>query len=602
MPLHRKSLIALVFATVAGVCAGAAPMRPTHAPHAMVASQHELASQAGVDVMKQGGNAVDAAVATGFVLAVVHPQAGNIGGGGFMLIRLNTGKFHFIDYREKAPAAAVRDMYLDAQGNVIPGASLVGYKAIGVPGSVAGLAYAQKKYGKLTLAQVMAPAIRLAREGFALSYEDAQDLRNPHYHLGEFAESRRIFQRDGKFYEQGETLKQPELAQTLERIAKNPDDFYHGEMARQLAAAVEKGGGLMTAKDLADYEAKEREPVHGTYRGMDIYSAPPPSSGGVALLEILNILEGYDLKKYGAGSAQATHLAIEAFRRAFYDRAEFMGDPDFARVPVAQLIDKKYGAAWRESVNPDKASASNGLQRPAIFNELERYAAVDGRRSPRLRSGQALVDGRAALATVNEPVNTTHYSVVDAEGNAVAVTTTLNESFGSAVTAEGLGFLLNDEMDDFTSKPGVPNLFGLLQGEANAIGPGKRPLSAMTPTMVVSNGKLLLVLGSPGGPRIITTVANVLLGILDYGLNVQQAVNAARFHQQWQPDWVYVERVGFSPDTLSLLRNMGHKLATEDPMYPSGYWSDAEVIEINPKTGERLGGTDARNNGKAVGY
>jgi gamma-glutamyltranspeptidase/glutathione hydrolase len=616
MALHRKSLIALVFATVAAVCAGAAPMRPTHAPHAMVASQHEVASQAGVDVMKQGGNAVDAAVATGFVLAVVHPQAGNIGGGGFMLIRLanetptsapstslragspgqmwGTAKFHFIDFREKAPAAAVRDMYLDAQGNVIPGASLAGYKAIGVPGSVAGLAYAQKKFGKLTLAQVMAPAIRLARGGFALSYEDAQDLRNPKYHLGEFAESRRIFQRDGKFYEQGEILKQPELAQTLERIAKNPDDFYHGEMARQLAAAVEKGGGLMTAKDLADYEVKEREPVHGTYRGMDIYSAPPPSSGGVALLEILNILEGYDLKKYGAGSAQATHLAIEAFRRAFYDRAEFMGDPDFARVPVAQLIDKKYGAAWRESVNPDKASASNGLQRPAIFNELERYAAVDGRRS--------MVDGRAALATVNEPVNTTHYSVVDADGNAVAVTTTLNESFGSAVTAEGLGFLLNDEMDDFTSKPGVPNLFGLLQGEANAIGPGKRPLSAMTPTMVVSNGKLLLVLGSPGGPRIITTVANVLLGILDYGLNVQQAVNAPRFHEQWQPDWVYVERVGFSPDTLSLLRNMGHKLVTEDPMYPSGYWSDAEVIEINPKTGERLGGTDARNNGKAVGY
>ncbi len=599
MPLHRKSLIALVFATVAAVCAWSAPMRPTHAPHAMVASQHELASQAGVDVMKQGGNAVDAAVATGFVLAVVHPQAGNIGGGGFMLIRLanetttsakpgqvrGTAKFHFIDYREKAPAAAVRDMYLDAHGNVIPSASLVGYKAIGVPGSVAGLAYAQKKFGKLTLAQVMAPAIRLARDGFALSYEDSQDLRNPKLHLGEFAESRRIFQRDGKFYEQGEMLKQPELAQTLERIAKNPDDFYHGEMARQLAAAVEKGGGLMTAKDLADYEVKEREPVHGTYRGMDIYSAPPPSSGGVALLEILNILEGYDLKKYGAGSAEATHLAIEAFRRAFYDRAEFMGDPDFARVPVAQLIDKKYGAAWRESVNPDKASASNGLQRPAIFNELERYASAHPQPAP-----------------AAEGSNTTHYSVVDAEGNAVAVTTTLNESFGSAVTAEGLGFLLNDEMDDFTSKPGAPNLYGLLQGEANAIGPGKRPLSAMTPTMVVSNGKLLLVLGSPGGPRIITTVANVLLGILDYGLNVQQAVNAPRFHQQWQPDWVYVERVGFSPDTLSLLRNMGHKIATEDPVWASGYWGDAEVIEINPKTGERLGGTDARNNGKAVGY
>ena len=573
----------------------AAPMRPTHAPHAMVASQHELSSQAGVDILKQGGNAVDAAVATGFALAVVHPQAGNIGGGGFMLIYLANGKatsaktaqiggsFKFIDYREKAPAAATRGMYLDAQGNVIPGASLVGYKAIGVPGSVAGMAYAQKKYGKLTLAQVMAPAIRLAREGFGLSYEDTQDLRNPKLHLGEFAESRRIFQRDGKFYEQGEILKQPELGQTLERIAQNPDDFYHGELARQLAAAIAKGGGLVTAKDLADYEVKEREPVHGTYRGMDVYSAPPPSSGGVALLEILNILEGYDLKKYGAGSATAVHLAIEAYRRAFYDRAEFLGDPDFARVPVAQLIDKKYGAAWRESVNPDKASVSNGLKRPEIFNELERYAS-------------------AQPATATEGSNTTHYSVVDGEGNAVAVTTTLNESFGSAVTAEGLGFLLNDEMDDFSSKPGVPNLFGLLQGEANAIGPGKRPLSAMTPTLVVNNGKLLLVMGSPGGPRIITTVANVLLGVLDYGLNVQQAVNAPRFHEQWSPDWVYVERVGFSPDTLKLLRNMGHKFANEDPVWPSGYWGDAEVIEINPKTGERLGGSDARNNGKAVGY
>jgi gamma-glutamyltranspeptidase / glutathione hydrolase len=611
MPLHRKSLIALVLLMVALVRAGAAPMRPAHAQHAMVVSQHELASQAGVEAMKQGGNAVDAAVATGFALAVVHPQAGNIGGGGFMLVYLANeklgaqgpqGRFHFIDFREKAPAGATRDMYLDEQGKVIPGASLVGYRAIGVPGSVAGLAYAQKKFGKLTLAQVMAAAIRLARDGFPLAYEDAQDLRNPRYHLGEFAESRRIFQRDGRYYEPGEILKQPELALTLERIAKSPDDFYHGEMARQLAASVAKGGGLMTAKDLADYEVKEREPVHGTYRGMDVYSGSPPTSGGVALLEILNILEGYDLKKYGAGSAEAMHLTIEACRRAFYDRAEFMGDPDFARVPVAQLIDKKYGAAWRESVNPDKASASQGLQRPAIFNELERYAWAKPALSRQTRARKSGAPNGWAMAMAQEPSNTTHYSVVDAEGSAVAVTTTLNETFGSGVTAEGLGFLLNDEMDDFTSKPGVPNLFGLLQGEANAIGPGKRPLSAMAPTMVVSNGKLLLVLGSPGGPRIITTVANVLLGILDFGLNVQQAVNAPRFHHQWSPDWVYVERVGFSPDTLSLLRKMGHQFATVDPLYPSGYWGDAEVIEINPKTGERLGGTDARNNGKAVGY
>ncbi len=584
MSFQRKAFVALAFTALALVCAQASAVRPAHAQHAMVASVHELASQAGVDIMKQGGNAVDAAVATGFALAVVHPQAGNIGGGGFMLIRLSNGKFHFLDYREKAPAAATRNMYLDPQGNVIPGASLVGYKSIGVPGSVAGMVYAEKKFGKLTLAQVMAPAIRLAREGFPLSWEDARDLRNPEYHLADFAESRRIFQRDGKFYEQGDILKQPELARTLERIAQNPDDFYHGEMAGEIAAAIQKGGGLITAKDLADYDVKEREPVHGTYRGMDIYSAPPPSSGGVALLEILNILEGYDLKQYGAGSAQAMHLSIEAFRRAFYDRAEFMGDPDFARIPVAQLIDKKYGAAWRESVNPDKASISHDLKRPPIFNELERYAT------------------NHTPAVAREHSNTTHYSVVDAEGNAVAVTTTLNDSFGSAVTAAGLGFLLNDEMDDFTSKPGVPNLYGLLQGEANAIGPGKRPLSAMTPTMVVNHGKLLLVLGSPGGPRIITVVANVLLGIIDYGLNVQQAVNAPRFHEQWAPDWVYLERVGFSPDTKKLLGNMGHKFAAKDPVWPSGYWGDAEVIEINPQTGERLGASDARNNGKAIGY
>lgn len=622
MPFHRKSLTAhafpgvglffaaltLILPALPGVRAQASAMRPAHAPHTMVASQHEAASQAGVEILKQGGNAVDAAVATGFALAVVHPQAGNIGGGGFMLVYLVNGKptsaktgqmwgtFKFIDYREKAPAAATRNLYLDAQGNVIQGASLVGYKAIGVPGSVAGMAYAEKKFGKLTLAQVMVPAIRLAREGFALSYEDAQDLRNPKLHLQEFAESRRIFQRDGNYYEQGEILKQPELARTLERIAKNPEDFYHGELARELVAAVQKGGGLITAKDLADYGVKEREPVHGTYRGMDIYSAPPPSSGGVALLEILNILEGYDLKKYGAGSAEAMHLTIEAYRRAFYDRAEFLGDPDFAKIPVAQLIDKKYGAAWRESLDPDKASASNGLKRPAIFSELERYASksVDDRSST--------VDGGRLPELAHEGVNTTHYSVVDAEGNAVAVTTTLNESFGSAVTAERLGFLLNDEMDDFSSKPGVPNLYGLLQGEANAIGPGKRPLSAMTPTMVINNGKLLLVMGSPGGPRIITTVANVLLGVVDYGLNVQQAVNAPRFHEQWSPDWVYAERVGFSPDTMNMLRHMGHKFAGDDPVWSNGYWGDAEVIEINPKTGERLGASDTRNNGKAVGY
>ena len=573
MRFHAKPLIALLAAMLASV-AVAAPMHPVHAPHAMVASVHELASRAGVEMMQAGGNAVDAAVATGFALAVVHPQAGNLGGGGFMLIRSTDGVTHFIDYREKAPAAATANMYLDAQGNVIENASLVGYKAIGVPGSVAGMAYALKKFGKLPLERVMAPAIKLARDGFPLAWEDAHDLHDKD--LAAFPDSRRIFQRDGNYYKPGEILRQPELAKTLEQIAHHPDDFYHGEIARQLAAAIHKGGGLITAADLAAYEVKEREPVRGSYRGYDIISAPPPSSGGVALIEILNILEGYDLSKLGNRSAESIHLTTEAFRRAFFDRAEFMGDPDFAKIPVAQLIDEKYGAAWRDSINPDHASPSKELKRPAIFNESERYAT---------KRRHALVG--------QEPQNTTHYSVVDPAGNAVAVTTTLNDSFGSRVTA--LGFLLNDEMDDFAVKQGVPNVYGLIQGPANAIGPGKRPLSAMTPTIVLKDGKLFLVLGSPGGPRIITTVANILMGVVDYGMDIQEAVNAPRFHHQWLPDQVFLER-GISPDTVRMLEGMGHKTVTQYQ------WSDGECIAIDPKTGERLGASDGRNNGKAVGF
>ena len=454
----------------------------------MVAGVHELASRAGTQIMQAGGNAVDAAVAVGFALAVVHPQAGNLGGGGFMVIRTADGITRFIDYREKAPAAATANMYLDTRGDVIADASLVGYKAIGVPGSVEGMTYAEKKYGKLALSLVMAPAIKLAREGFVLSWEDAQDLQDTH--LADFPASRQIFQRNGKLYGAGEKLQQPQLARTLERIAARPDDFYHGALAHELAAAVQKGGGLITSEDLAHYEVKEREPVRGTYRGYEIIGAPPPSSGGVALIELLNILEGYDLQKLGNRSAQSVHLTVEAFRRAFFDRAEFLGDPDFAKIPVAQLIDKRYGAAWRETIDPAHASKSTELKRPAIFSELEQYAM--------LHPGPAFT---------REPEHTTHYSVVDPQGNAVAVTTTLNDSFGSRVTAGGLGFLLNDEMDDFAAKQGVPNMFGLIQGPANAIGPGKRPLSAMSPTIVLKDGKLFLVLGSPGGPRIITTVA-----------------------------------------------------------------------------------------------
>jgi gamma-glutamyltranspeptidase/glutathione hydrolase len=562
----------------------AAPIRPAHASHAMVVSVHELASQVGVDIMRAGGNAVDAAVATGFALAVVHPQAGNLGGGGFMLIRQLDGHAHFLDYREKAPAAATANMYLDAQGNIIENLSLIGYRAVGVPGSVAGMAYAEKKYGKMTLGQVMAPAIKLARDGFALAWEDAQALQDQD--LAKFPASRRIFQRDGHYYQPDEIFRQPELARTLERIASDPDDFYHGTMARELASVIQNGGGLLTMDDLAHYEVKEREPIRGSYRGYDVISSPPPSSGGTALIEILNILEGYDLAKAGNRSAESVHLTVEAFRRAFYDRAEFMGDPDFSKIPVAQLIDKKYGAAWRQSIDLAHASLSKGLQRPAIFTELEQYASA-----------------HPQPLTVREPEHTTHYSVVDPEGTAVSVTTTLNDSFGSRVTAEGLGFLLNDEMDDFASKQGAPNAYGLIQGPANAIGPGKRPLSAMTPTIVLKDGKLFLVLGSPGGPRIITTVANILMDVVDYGMNIQEAVNAPRFHHQWMPDQIDVEQ-WFPSDAVRLLKQKGHKIEIGESAggTSDSYWSDGECIAIDPKTGERLGGSDIRNNGKAAGY
>jgi gamma-glutamyltranspeptidase/glutathione hydrolase len=578
----HKSLILLLMALVAAPSIRAA-VHPLHAPHAIVVCAHELASKVGIETMQAGGNAVDAAVATGFALAVVHPPAGNIGGGGFMLIRMAEGMTHFLDYREKAPAAATRNMYLDPQGKVIPGASEIGYKAIGVPGSVAGMVYAERKYGKLTLKQVMAPAIRLAREGYALSWEEAADLHDRY--LAEFPESRRVFQRNGDYYQPGEIFRQPDLARTLERISEKPDDFYQGSLARELAAALQKGGGLVTADDLAHYEVKEREPVRGTYRGYEVISAPPPSSGGTVLIESLNILEGYDLRTMGDRSAQSVHYTTEAFRRAFFDRAEFMGDPDFAKIPVAQLIDKKYAAAWRDAIDPAHATPSKDLRRPAVFSELEQYAA-------------------AHPATVPPESNhTTHYSVMDAEGNAVAVTTTINDWFGSRVTAEGLGFLLNDEMDDFSAKPGVPNSDGLLQSDTNAVGPGKRPLSSMTPTIVVRDGKAVMVLGSPGSSKIITTVANVLMGVVDYGMNIQEAVNAPRFHNQWMPDVVNLEP-WFSPDTINLLRQMGYniEIGLRSGTNVTPYWSDAECIAVDAKTGERLGATDGRGSGKAIGY
>jgi len=579
---HRYLILWLL--TTLCVVAAAASTHPVHAQHGMVVSVHDLASEVGVEILQAGGNAVDAAVASGFALAVVYPQAGNIGGGGFMLIRMADGKTHFLDYREKAPASATRDMYLDPQGNVIQGGSEYGYKAIGVPGSVAGMVHAENKFGKLTLKQVMEPAIKLARDGYVLSWQEAKDLHDSH--LAKFPESHRVFQRNGDYYKPADIFRQPDLARTLQRISENPDDFYHGALARELAAAIQKGGGLITVEDLAHYEVKEREPVQGTYRGFEVISAPPPSSGGTVLIESLNILEGYDLARMQSRSAQSVHFTVEGFRRAFFDRAEFMGDPDFSKIPVPQLLDKKYAAAWRETIEPERAGVSKDLRRPAIFSELEQYAETHTPLVPK------------------ESNHTTHYSVVDGDGNAVAVTTTINDWFGSRVTADGLGFLLNDEMDDFSSKPGVPNADGLIQGAANEIGPGKRPLSSMTPTIVVHNGKTVLVLGSPGSSKIITTVANVLMGVVDYGMNIQEAVNAPRFHNQWMPDVLNVER-WFSPDTIATLGKMGYnvEIGLHDSPEVEPYWSDAECIAIDEKTGERLGATDVRNNrGKAMGY
>jgi gamma-glutamyltranspeptidase/glutathione hydrolase len=553
---------------------------PVRTKHAMVVSIHHLAADAGVSILKQGGNAVDAAVATGFALAVVYPDAGNLGGGGFMTIHLSAkatkaeAKDTFIDYRERAPEAATADMYLDKQGNVIPGASTIGYKAIGVPGSVAGMVYAESKYGRLGLKAVMAPAIALASDGYVLGEEDAHMLQDKG--LASFPESRRIFQRDGLFYKPGETFRQPDLAATLRIIAANPDDFYHGAIAKKLAADIQKGGGILTESDLAHYEVKERQPLTAEYEGYQIVTAPPPSSGGIALTESLNILRGYNLGHLGDRTAPEMHLLIEAYRRAFMDHADYLGDPDYANIPIDSLLNQKYADAFRKSIQQDSATPSKDLVRPVGF-----------------------LPPPPSAATAPEHTNTTHYSVLDEEGNAVAVTTTLNDSFGSHATAEGLGFLLNDEMDDFSSKPGVPNMFGLIQGPNAAIAPGHRPLSSMTPTILLRDGAVRYVIGSPGGSRIITTVANIFLSAIDGGLNIQQAVDAPRFHHQYLPDVVYVEP-GFPQSTLEGLRAMGYQLKEGGP-WP--VWSDGECIAVDPATNELLGGQDHRHHfGKAAGY
>jgi len=546
----------------------ASAFEPVAARHGMVVTSEPLATDAGVEILQAGGNAVDAAVAVGFALAVTYPYAGNIGGGGFMLVRMATGDAAFIDYREEAPGAATRNMYLDPKGDVIPDASIVGAPAVGVPGTVAGLALAEQKYGKLGLARVMAPAIRLAAEGFPVSYALARSLRGNRALLEKFEASRRIFLHEGKLYEPGEIFKQPELADTLRLIAlTGPDGFYRGPTAQALVDTMTKYSGLITLADLAQYRAKVREPLVGHFRGYTILSAPPPSSGGVALVEMLNVLEPLDL---GApDSYHSIELMTETMRRAYADRAAYLGDADFVPVPVKGLTSTDYAAKLRAEILAAKPD------------------------SP-VKAGLS--------AELTEGGQTTHFSVVDAEGNAVSNTYTLNAGYGSGVTVEGAGFLLNDEMDDFASKPGVPNMFGLIQSEANAIAPRKRPLSSMTPTIVLEDRdagsvpRVLFVLGSPGGGTIINTVLEVLLNVLAFKMDVREAVTAPRFHHQWMPDVLEMEDWGFSADTLDKLKEAGYKLRVR------GRIGECQAITVDPATQWRFGAADPRGDGKAAGY
>ena len=548
----------------------AASREPVRAKHGIVASTNEVASRVGVDIMKRGGNAVDAAIAVAFSLAVTHPAAGNLGGGGFMMIRLKNGKTTAIDYREMAPAAATHNIYLDKHGNLIAGegGSLVGYRAAGVPGTVRGMELALKKYGsgKLSWAQLIEPARRLAG-GFAVTNTLARSLRGSSDYLSQYPETKRIYLNDGKFFDEGEIFRQPDLAATFARLQKfGPNEFYEGQTATLVVNDLKRHNGLMTSADLHGYVAKEREPLRGSYRGYEVISMPPPSSGGAVLLEMLNILEGYDLGKLDSASSERYHLMTEAMRRAFADRAEFMGDTDFVRVPVAGLIDKAYAAKLRDTINSQRASTS--------------------------------VEISAGQPTGYESEETTHFTVVDAEGNAVANTYTLNNSYGSAAVAKGTGIILNDEMDDFAAKPGTPNMYGLIQGERNAVAPRKRPLSAMTPTFVLrKDGSLWFTVGSPGGPTIINTALCVISNVVDYDMNIQQAIDFPRIHHQWLPDELVFEPYGLSGDTQKALLALGHKLARPH------YLGDAEGIMIEEKTGMRLGATDPRrSDGLAIGY
>ena len=527
--------VAIVVA-LAGIVdrAEAASTAPVAAEHGMVVTAQHLATEVGVDVLKRGGNAIDAAVAVGYALAVVYPSAGSLGGGGFMTLQLADGKKTFLDFREKAPLAATANMFLDASGEVVPRSTRSGHLAVAVPAAVSGLETALARYGTMKRADLIAPAIRLAAEGFVLDEGDIRLLATATDELRADPASAAIFLNHGKPFAAGERLVQTDLAATLRQVSEaGADGFYTGPIARAIVASSQAGGGLITLVDLRASRTRELAPVECDYRGLHVVSAPPPSSGGVIVCEILNVLEGYPLKEWGFRSAQGVHVQIEAMRHAFVDRNSFLGDPDFVKNPVALLLDKAHAARIRAAIDPARAAVSREL--------------------------------KAGVAP-HEGMNTTHYSIVDGMGNAAAVTITLNDWYGAKVTAATTGVLLNNEMDDFTVKLGVPNLYGLVQGELNAIAPGKTPLSSMSPTIVTQGGKPLLVLGTPGGSWIITTVVHTIVNVVDYGMTIQEAVDAPRLHQQWLPEATTVEPFAISPDTRRILEGMGHKLVDLRPL------------------------------------
>ena len=551
----------------------AASPTPVGTEHGMVVSAHRLASKAGVDVLKSGGNAVDAAIAVAYALAVTFPEAGNLGGGGFMTIRFHDGRTAFIDFRETAPAAASATMYLGANGDPVPERSRRGYLAVGVPGTVAGLELARIRYGTRPRAGLMASAIRLARDGFVLDQGDADMLAEAADEFRKDAPSAAIFLDHGEPWKAGERLVQRDLAYSLSLIARSgPSAFYDGPIAARIVAASKKGGGILSARDFGSFRARELKPLECDYRGYHMISAPPPSSGGVVLCETLNILEGYPISQLGFHSAAGTHLLTEALRRAYHDRNVNLGDPSFVKVDTNHFVDKEYAARLRQGIDADRATPSKSLPAPGITSE-----------------GQ----------------NTTHFSIVDREGNAVSLTYTLNDWFGAHVTAAGTGILLNDEMDDFSAKPGAPNMYGLIEGPNNAVAPGKRPLSSMTPTIVTRDGHLVMVVGTPGGSRIPSAVIETISNVIDFGMTVTEAVDAPRIHHQWLPDEIGYEKFALSADTIARLKAMGHKVVPiEQGNHVAAILVGAPAIGAKPIGDERLyGAIDPRLNlGDVEGY